>query len=88
MNLNDIHLPESFNYLAPDGSEIRLLNSLARGGLCHVTLPPEATSKAVKHLTVDEIWYFIEGRGQVWRKLGEVERIVEVKPGMSLTIPT
>ena len=40
------------------------------------------------HRLVEEIWYFIRGRGQVWRKLGELEEVVDVSPGVSLTIPT
>src|SRR5216117_2870669 len=55
---------------APDGSEIRLLPELWGGGLCHCTLPSGRTSKAVKHKTVEEIWYFVQGIGEVWRKLG------------------
>jgi hypothetical protein len=31
-------LPSKVDYLAPDGSEIRLLPSLADGGVCHCTL--------------------------------------------------
>lgn len=72
---------------APDGSEIRLLARMNGGGLCHCTLPPNATSSAVAHTTVEEIGYFIQGQGQVWRKLGEQEEVVNAHPGVSLTIP-
>ena len=30
------------------------------------TLPPGRVSTAVAHRAVEELWYFIEGRGQVW----------------------
>jgi mannose-6-phosphate isomerase-like protein (cupin superfamily) len=73
--------------LAPDSSEIRLLPKLAGGSLCHCTLPPKAISKAVKHQTVEEIWYFVQGFGQMWRKQGVREEIVDVSTGVSLTIP-
>ncbi|PWU14411.1 MAG: hypothetical protein C5B50_17515 [Verrucomicrobia bacterium] len=73
---------------APDGSEIRLLPSLRdRGGLCHVTLRPGRASQAVRHQTVEEIWFFVQGKGEVWRKLEEQEETIEVRPGISLTIP-
>jgi mannose-6-phosphate isomerase-like protein (cupin superfamily) len=36
---------------------------------------------------VEEIWYFLQGRGEVWRKYGSTERVDEVGPGMSITIP-
>lgn len=80
-------LAEKYNYLAPDGSEIRLLPSMGGGGLCHCTLGPGKISKAVRHKTVEEIWYVIEGKGQVWRKQGAKESVVDVAVGSSLTIP-
>jgi mannose-6-phosphate isomerase-like protein (cupin superfamily) len=80
-------LPESFDCLAPDGSEIRLLSATGRGSMVHCTLPPGKTSLAVAHLRVEEIWYCLEGHGQVWRKLGESEEVVDASPGVSLTIP-
>ena len=41
----------------------------------------------VAHRTIEELWYFLEGRGQVWRRLGEQQEVVDVSPGVSLTIP-
>ena len=73
--------------LAPDTSEIRLLAKLSGGSLCHCTLTPGAASKAVKHKTVEEMWYFVHGQGQIWRKLGDQEEVVDVSAGASLTIP-
>ena len=80
-------LPEKPEYLAPDGSEIRELPRLSRGSLAHCVLPPGKTSSAVKHKTIEEIWYFIQGEGKVWRKMGDVDQEVDVHPGVSLTIP-
>jgi mannose-6-phosphate isomerase-like protein (cupin superfamily) len=42
---------------------------------------------AVTHQTVEELWYVTEGRGQVWRKQGDYEEVVDVVPGTALTIP-
>jgi mannose-6-phosphate isomerase-like protein (cupin superfamily) len=78
---------ETYDYLAPDGSEIRLLPVVRGGGLAHCLLPTEKISKAVRHQTVEEIWYVISGEGEVWRKLGEQEEVVTVSSGTSLTIP-
>jgi len=36
---------------------------------------------------IEEIWYFVQGRGQVWRKQGDHEEVVDVFPGVCLTIP-
>ena len=80
-------MTECQHYLAPDGSEIRLLSSASRGSMVHCTLNPGEVSLPVAHRTVDEVWYFLEGSGQVWRQLGEQERVAEVAPGVSLSIP-
>src|SRR6266478_8465012 len=74
--------------IAPDGSEVRVLCQLSRGGLAVFTLAPRAISRAVAHRTVEEVWYFTSGHGHMWRKLGEDEEVVRVGPGMSITIPT
>lgn len=72
---------------APDGSEIRLLVSGERGSMVHCTLPAGATSLAVRHRTVEEVWCVLGGRGEVWRRLGTEECVLPVEPGVSLTIP-
>jgi mannose-6-phosphate isomerase-like protein (cupin superfamily) len=74
--------------IAPDGSEVRVLCQVSRGGLAVFSLPPNAVSKAVAHRTVEEVWYIVAGNGRMWRKLAEQEEIVELRPGVSLTIPT
>lgn len=81
-------LAENYDCLAPDGSEIRLLAATGRGSCVHCTLPPDGVSLAVVHRNVEEIWFFLAGRGQLWRKLGEQEEIVECGPGLSVSIPT
>lgn len=81
-------LPQEYTVLAPDGSEIRELVSVSGGSMAHCTLPPGSTSMAVTHRTVEEVWYFMEGSGQVWRKSDSAESVVDVKPGVSLSIET
>ena len=80
-------LPNDYDTLAPDGSEIRLLSSTSRGSMVHCTLNPGEVSLPVAHRTVEEVWYFLEGTGQVWRRFGDEERVVDVAPGASLSIP-
>jgi len=80
-------LPSHRNAVAPDGSDVRILLSLKGGGMAHFELAPHQVSKAVTHRTVEEIWYFLSGRGQMWRKQGERSEIVDVYPGVSLTVP-
>ena len=80
-------LPVAKDVIAPDGSEVRVLLGLAGGGMAHFQIAPGKTSHAVTHKTVEEIWYFIGGRGEMWRKQDAREEIVAVRPGLCLTIP-
>jgi mannose-6-phosphate isomerase-like protein (cupin superfamily) len=73
--------------IAPDGSEVRMLCRVARGSMAVFSLPADSVTKAVVHRTVDEIWYIAAGRGRMWRRLGEHAEIVELTPGLSLSIP-
>jgi mannose-6-phosphate isomerase-like protein (cupin superfamily) len=73
--------------IAPDGSEVRILASTARGSMAQFTLPAGKISIAVAHHTVEEVWFFTSGQGQLWRKNGEVEEIVAIRSGLSISIP-
>lgn len=83
-----VDLPKNYHYLAPDGSEIRLLPTFDAGGLSHCTLPTGSISGPVRNRTVKEIWYVLHGQGEVWRSDGNEEEVVEVDSGTCLTIPT
>ena len=80
-------LPDSWDVIAPDGSAVRILLGLASGGMAHFELAAGQTSAAVAHRTVEEIWYFVSGRGEMWRKRESHEETVSVGPGVCLTIP-
>jgi mannose-6-phosphate isomerase-like protein (cupin superfamily) len=94
VNMDDIVtkvLGSTHDAIAPDGSEVRFLSVMTRGGMAHFALGPRDVSKAVAHKTIEEIWYFIRGRGRMWRRLGGSEGeglVVDVFPGVSITIPT
>jgi mannose-6-phosphate isomerase-like protein (cupin superfamily)/heme-degrading monooxygenase HmoA len=81
-------LPAEPDVTAPDGSDVRILLRTERGSTAHFELGPGKTSLAVRHRTVEEVWYFLAGRGQMWRRTPEgEERIDEVTPGVSIDIP-
>src|SRR5262249_49123728 len=82
-----MQLPVDRTGVAPDGSDVRVLLALKGGGMAHFALPPGQTSTAVTHRTVEEIWLFLSGRGEMWRRQGDREEIVPVEPGTCLTIP-
>ena len=80
-------LAEAPDAMAPDGSEVRLLAASGRGSMAHFRLPPGGVSRAVRHRSVEELWYFVAGRGEMWRRDADGEATVELHPGLSLDIP-
>ncbi len=85
--LESMRLPDQRSDIAPDGSEVRVLLGLDGGGMAHFQLEPGETSKAVTHKTVEEIWFILGGRGEMWRELDGQAEIVDLLPGVCLTIP-
>jgi len=80
-------LPPKPDVVAPDGSDVRLLERTERRSMAHFELAPGRVSYAIRHRTVDEIWFVLSGRGEIWRKQGNREDIVALEPGVSVTIP-
>jgi mannose-6-phosphate isomerase-like protein (cupin superfamily) len=80
-------LPLRHDAMAPDGSAVRVLLELKGGGMAHFELAPGQTSRAVVHRTVEEIWFFLSGHGEMWRKQEGEEEMVKVESGVCLTIP-
>jgi mannose-6-phosphate isomerase-like protein (cupin superfamily) len=80
-------LPQDPDAVAPDGSDVRLLLEVGGGGLAHFALAAGLTSVAVRHRSVEEIWYFLGGSGEMWRKSGDQEEVVAVRAGVCITIP-
>jgi mannose-6-phosphate isomerase-like protein (cupin superfamily) len=72
---------------APDGSRIRALLALAGGSMSQFELAPGRAARAVTHRTVEEIWFVVAGRGEMWRRQAEREETVALMPGVCLTIP-
>lgn len=73
--------------IAPDTLEVRLLLGLEAGGMAHFTVRPHATGRAVVHGTVEELWYFTTGRGQMWLSDRSASTVIEVGPGTCVSIP-
>lgn len=80
-------LPRSRTAIAPDGSDVRVLLSLAGGSMAHFELAPDQISTAVAHKTIEEIWYVLGGRGEMWRRHEGEEQAVPLARGDCLTIP-
>lgn len=80
-------LPERPDAVAPDGSLVRVLLALQGGSMAHFTLAAGAISAAVTHRTAEEIWFFLSGRGEMWRRRSDEQQTVPVHAGVCLTIP-
>ena len=80
-------LPARRDVVAPDGSDVRILLGLAGGTMAQFELAPGVVSTAVRHRTVEEIWYVVSGWGSIWRRLGDDEQIVDLDVGICVTIP-
>ncbi len=77
--------------IAPDGSLVYFrVGEARRASLVEVVLPPGRESRPVHHRTVEEIWYFLAGDGEVWLRdpdSGE-ETVRHVTRGDRVVIPT
>lgn len=80
-------LPAKADVAAPDGSDVRVLLSLKGGSMAHFSLDPGKVSTAVRHRTVEEIWYITGGAGQMWRRQNGRVEITDLSPDICLTIP-
>ena len=80
-------LPAEPTVAAPDGSHVRELLSLPSGSAAHFELAPGAVSRAGRHCTVDEIWFILAGRGEMWRRDGGREEVVSLQLDLCLTTP-
>lgn len=80
-------LPGRPDAVAPDGSDVRVLLQLRGGSLAHFEFAPGQISTAVAHRTVEELWYFLNGRGEMWRKLNGQEEVVPVEVSVCVTLP-
>lgn len=82
-----MRLPALPTTVAPDGSDVRVLLGLGAGGMAHFELAAGRVARAVTHRTVEEVWFVVAGRGEMWRRQGEHEETVVLEPGVCLTIP-
>jgi mannose-6-phosphate isomerase-like protein (cupin superfamily) len=76
-----------YDALAPDGSEIRLLVQVRGGSMVHCTLRPGQVTQAVRHRSVEEVWFCIAGTGELWRRSADAEEVVSLQPGTAFSIP-
>jgi mannose-6-phosphate isomerase-like protein (cupin superfamily) len=86
-DFDTMQLPPVPDAVAPDGSDVRVLLRLSRGSMAHFELGAGHVSRAVAHRSVEEIWYILRGQGQMWRRQGDRQETVPLRPGTCLSIP-
>ena len=73
---------------APDGSKIRELCRVKGGSVAHCTLTAGLVTYAVKHRTVEEIWFVLAGVGKLWQRDEQGrEEVIDLSPGLCVTVP-
>jgi mannose-6-phosphate isomerase-like protein (cupin superfamily) len=85
--MKTMRLPGSPDARSPAGANIRFLMDGRTGNMIHSTVPPRQTNKATVHSTVDEFWYVLEGRGEIWRDDGSESAVTLLVPGTAIDIP-
>ena len=80
-------LPEHPDAKSPAGADIRFVMACEAGNMIHSTVPPQQVNRATMHATVSELWFVLDGRGEIWRDDGDESRVTELVPGTSVDIP-
>ena len=80
-------LPADPTVTAPDGSDVRVLLSLPRGSMAHFELAAGKTSAAIEHRTVEELWFVLGGKAEMWRANATHQEVQVLQAGTSLSIP-
>ena len=82
-----LSLPAEPTVTAPDGSDVRVLVQLPRGSMAHFELAAGRASAAIKHRTVEELWFVLGGSAEMWRADSDGEAITRLCAANSLSIP-
>jgi len=77
----------TIDVVAADSSELVLLSRTDRASMAHGLLRPGATSNAMVHRSVDEVWFVVSGSAEIWRANDNGESLEIVDAGTSLAIP-
>jgi mannose-6-phosphate isomerase-like protein (cupin superfamily) len=83
-----VQAAENYDVLAPDGSQIRLLVTVGGASMVHCRLLAGQVGRAVRHRTVEEVWFCLSGAGLLWRQgPGQRHQVVELRSGIAVSIP-
>lgn len=73
---------------SPLGAYIRFLLDGPHGNMIHSTVPPGMVGHACHFRSIDEYWYVLSGRGDLWRRGPDgTETVTGLRPGVGVDIP-
>lgn len=87
VSYSSLPLPDEPTVVAPDGSDVRVLLAARGASVAHFELAPGRVAAAVRHRSVDEVWFVLAGRGRMWRHDGEREELTDLTPRLCVDIP-
>jgi mannose-6-phosphate isomerase-like protein (cupin superfamily) len=79
--------PNQYDFVAPDGTKGYQLAYAPMGNMTSYHQQPREVSRAIKHSITNELWYILEGDGELWIKCDQDELITRIEPGISIFIP-
>lgn len=86
--MKTVQLEDAGRGRSPLGAFIRYLQDGPHGTMIHSTVPPGMVGRACHFRSIDEYWFVLSGRGEVWRRARDgAESITELRPGVSVDIP-
>jgi len=80
-------LSEAVEVIAPDGLRVRILNRMKGGSMAEFRLGPNRAGRAIRHRTVEEIWFVTDGGGEIWRDGVDAGSPVALAPGVAVAVP-
>ena len=86
--MKTVHLDTAEAGRSPLGAYVRFLIDGPHGNMIHSTVPPGMVGRAFHFRTIDEYWFVLSGRGDIWRRAPDsTESVTELRPGVSIDIP-
>lgn len=82
-----VHVAVAMQVAAPDRSKVSILSATSRASMIVAKLSPGEVAHAVRHRTVDELWFCLRGRGRMWRSRAGVEEVTPLESGQSVNLP-
>jgi len=87
VNFETIRLTPRIDATAPDGSEVRVLLRNNANSVAHFSFRPGQISRPIRHRSIDEIWFFLSGTGELWRSNGAQQQTIKIAPDLCISIP-